>query len=80
MMGSNYCLPGDRTAWLLAIGRRLRAEYDAIAEPLPPRLAALIKQVEMPAQEGLASVSLAQQATPRNVQPMTVAEKPMLAR
>ena len=40
-------LPHQRT-WLLAIGRRLKAEYDAIAEPVPPRLAALVKQLEMP--------------------------------
>jgi hypothetical protein len=37
-------------AWLLAIGRRLRVEYDAIAEPVPPRLAVLVKQLETPAQ------------------------------
>ena len=36
----------DRRAWLLAIGRRLRAEYDAVKEPLPPRLADLVKQLE----------------------------------
>jgi hypothetical protein len=36
----------DRRAWLLAIGRRLRAEYDAVKEPLPPRLAELVKQLE----------------------------------
>jgi hypothetical protein len=40
----------DQRAWLLAIGRRLRVEYDAIAEPVPPRLAALVKQLETPAQ------------------------------
>ena len=40
-------LPHRRT-WLLAIGRRLRAEYDAIAEPIPPRLAELVKQLEKP--------------------------------
>ena len=42
--------PLDRRVWLLAIGRRLRVEYDAIAEPMPPHLAALVKQLEMPAQ------------------------------
>jgi hypothetical protein len=42
--------PLDRRAWLLAVGRRLRVEYDAIAEPVPPRLAALVKQLEMPAE------------------------------
>jgi hypothetical protein len=35
-----------RTAWLLEIGRRLRAEYTAVQEPVPERLAALIKQLE----------------------------------
>src|SRR5262245_10565568 len=40
-------LPHRRT-WLLSIGRRLRAEYDAIAEPVPPRLAELIKRLEKP--------------------------------
>ena len=40
-------LPHQRT-WLLSIGRRLRAEYEAIAEPVPPRLAELIKQLEKP--------------------------------
>src|SRR5262245_43894088 len=40
-------LPHRRT-WLLSIGQRLRAEYDAIAEPVPPRLAELIKQLEKP--------------------------------
>ena len=38
--------------WLLAIGRRLKAEYDAIAEPVPARLAALVKQLEMPSTAG----------------------------
>jgi hypothetical protein len=44
-MASNL-QPEDRTAWLLLIGRRLRAEYDAVAEPVPDRLAALIQQLE----------------------------------
>jgi hypothetical protein len=39
-------LPQDNKAWMLAIGRRLRADYDAVAEPVPERLAALIKQLE----------------------------------
>src|SRR4029450_10425687 len=38
----------DQRAWLLAIGRRLRVEYDAIAEPVPPRLAALVKSKRLP--------------------------------
>ena len=33
-------------AWLLAIGRRLKADYDATAEPIPARLAELVKQLE----------------------------------
>ena len=33
---------------MLAIGRRLRAEYDAVTEPVPERLAALIKELEAP--------------------------------
>jgi len=41
-------LPHQR-AWLLAIGRRLRADYDATAEPIPPRLAELVNQLETPA-------------------------------
>jgi hypothetical protein len=48
--------PEDRTAWLLLIGRRLRAEYDAVAEPVPDRLAALIQQLETSA-EGSPQVS-----------------------
>jgi hypothetical protein len=38
-------MPG-RTAWLLEVGQRLRAEYAAVKEPVPERLAALIKQLE----------------------------------
>jgi hypothetical protein len=34
-------------AWLMALGRELRAEYDHRMEPLPPRLAALVEQVEI---------------------------------
>jgi hypothetical protein len=40
--------PQDNRAWMLAIGRRLRAEYDAVAEPVPERLAALIKELQAP--------------------------------
>jgi len=39
-------LPYQRR-WLLEIGRHLKADYDATAEPVPPRLAALVKQLEM---------------------------------
>lgn len=31
--------------WLLAIGRRLRAEYAAVEQPVPERLAALVAQL-----------------------------------
>jgi hypothetical protein len=41
-----------RREWLLAIGQRLRAEYDAPAQPLPPHLLALVKQLDdVPIQE-----------------------------
>ncbi len=36
----------DPHEWLLAIGRRLRADYDVLKEPVPERLAALVKQLE----------------------------------
>ena len=38
-------MPHQR-AWLLAIGSRLRADYDATAEPIPARLAELVEQLE----------------------------------
>ena len=41
------------TAWLLAIGERLRVEYDAAAQPLPPRLVALLEQLGAPPQESV---------------------------
>jgi hypothetical protein len=49
MSDRDQLYPLDQRAWLLAIGRRLRVEYDTIA-PVPPRLAALVKQLETPAQ------------------------------
>jgi hypothetical protein len=36
----------NRAARLLAIGNSLKAEYDAVATPLPTRLAALVEQLE----------------------------------
>ena len=39
-------LPKDRKAWLLEIARCLRADYDALLEPVPPRFARLIEQLE----------------------------------
>ena len=35
----------NKTAWLLAIGQRLRVEYDALMEPMPPRLTALLDEL-----------------------------------
>jgi hypothetical protein len=37
-----------RKPWLLAIGRVLAAEYTAVREPVPERLAALLKKLEGP--------------------------------
>jgi hypothetical protein len=34
-----------RRPWLLAIGQSLQAEYSAVEQPVPERLAALLKQV-----------------------------------
>jgi hypothetical protein len=42
----NRPLPQDNRPWMLAVGRRLKAEYDAAAPPVPERLAVLIKQLE----------------------------------
>jgi hypothetical protein len=36
---------GDRSVWL-SIGNGLRARYDALAAPVPPRIAALVDQLE----------------------------------
>jgi hypothetical protein len=57
--------PENRTAWLLLIGRRLRAEYDAVAEPVPPRLAALIQQLETSAQNGGSPDGGSQEGSPQ---------------
>ena len=35
----------DRSVWL-SIGNCLRAQYDALARPVPPRIAALVQQLE----------------------------------
>jgi hypothetical protein len=34
--------------WLLALGKVLRAEYTDIKQPVPQRLAALVKKLEGP--------------------------------
>jgi hypothetical protein len=39
-----------RKPWLLAIGRVLAAEYTAVREPVPERLAALLKKLEGPSE------------------------------
>jgi hypothetical protein len=36
-----------RGVWLLAIGDSLKAQYDALATPIPPHIAALVEQLEM---------------------------------
>jgi hypothetical protein len=43
---SKLMLACDRRVWLSALGRALKAEYDALAAPLPPRLAALVQKLE----------------------------------
>jgi hypothetical protein len=37
-----------RMPWLLAIGRTLRAELDAVKQPVSERLAAVLKKLERP--------------------------------
>ena len=41
----------NRAACLWAIGNSLKAEYDAVATPLPSRLAALVEQLETQKEE-----------------------------
>jgi hypothetical protein len=36
----------DRYVGLTAIGRSLKEEYDALATPIPPHLAALVEQLK----------------------------------
>jgi hypothetical protein len=50
-MSNSNLLQQDATAWLLAIGQRLRVEYEDLAEPMPPRLTALLKLFESAAGE-----------------------------
>jgi hypothetical protein len=45
MAGPYSPLLPDGTAWLRAIGQRLRAEYDALAEPIPPHLMVLLDRL-----------------------------------
>jgi hypothetical protein len=37
---------GGRRIGMLAIGKSLRDQYDALASPVPPRLAVLIRRLE----------------------------------
>jgi hypothetical protein len=50
MAGPYSPLLPDGRGWLWAIGQRLRAEYDALAEPMPPRLVALLARLAAPAE------------------------------
>ena len=43
-MLSPYSYLQHEIDWLLAIGQRLRVEYDAVAEPMPLRLIALLEK------------------------------------
>ena len=36
----------DRSFWLSAIGQCLKDQHDALASPIPPHIAALVKQLE----------------------------------
>jgi hypothetical protein len=45
-LASKLMLACDRRAWLSALGQSLKAQYDALAAPIPPRLAALVRQLE----------------------------------
>jgi hypothetical protein len=54
MSSYNPVLPQDV---LLAIGQRFKVECDDIAEPVPPRLTALLKLLEMDQQSGSSALS-----------------------
>jgi hypothetical protein len=43
---SKAVLAWDSSVWLSAIGQCLKAQYDALAAPIPPRIAALVEQLE----------------------------------
>jgi hypothetical protein len=43
---SRLTLACDRRGWLFAIGQSLKAQYDALAAPVPTRLAVLVRQLE----------------------------------
>jgi hypothetical protein len=73
--GYHLFSPQDRTDWLLGIGRRLRAEYNVLlAAPLPPRLAALVRQGR--AKSSLRSIKRMRAAVPaKNVQINGICER-----
>src|SRR5436309_12022913 len=43
---SKAVLAWDSSVWLSAIGQCLKAQYDALAAPIPPHIAALVEQLE----------------------------------
>ena len=47
---SRLILACDRRGWLFAIGQSLKAQYDALAAPVPAHLTALVRQLEAPDQ------------------------------
>jgi hypothetical protein len=64
MAGRSEFLPQNRREWLLAIGQRLRAEYAALGDPIPDRLAALVAQLEAPAEPAAAGTDAAASPAP----------------
>jgi hypothetical protein len=44
-MLSPYSYLQHDIGWLLAIGQRLRVEYDAVMQPMPPRLIELLGEL-----------------------------------
>jgi hypothetical protein len=47
MDGRRGIKPEKEAAWLIALGRALRTEYDERMGPLSPRLVALLEQAEI---------------------------------
>src|SRR5262249_13445297 len=62
--GRSEFLPQDRKEWLLAIGQRLRAEYAAVGDPIPERLAALVARLEEPAPAASDGAAAGQASSP----------------
>src|SRR5262249_8875821 len=44
-MLSSYSFLQHEIGWLLALGQRLRVEYDAVMQPMPPRLIKLLDEL-----------------------------------